>query len=56
VAGESDFQKRAAAIEKSRREIAELQERIKGLRRRYVKAEPKAEPQKEQPDKKRGAA
>jgi hypothetical protein len=56
VAEESDFQKRAEAMEKSRKEIAALQERIKTLRRRYMKAEPKAEPRKEQPERKRGAA
>lgn len=56
VAEDRDFEKRAAAIEKSRKEIAALQERIRGLKRRYVRAEPKPESHKEQINKRQGAA
>jgi hypothetical protein len=59
VAEDAEFKRRAAAIEKSRREIAALQERIRGLRRRYAKAEGKADPKAEsteEPRKRRRAA
>jgi predicted nucleic acid-binding Zn-ribbon protein len=57
VAEHQDLEKRAAAIEKSRKEIAALQERIKALRRRYARAEPKVHaPESRQHDKRQGAA
>jgi len=56
VGEDAEFKKRAEAIEKSRKEVAALQERIRGLRRRYVRAEPKPEAAKEQPRKRQGAA